>query len=481
MKRVLLIVLALCLVFVNLPVAANDSSQGSREPAKKVAFSDVSGHWAKNVIEKMADTGVIRGVGNGKFLPDVKMKRSEFAVALHKAAGIVMNYIKAPDINEFYSDVKNEDWYASPLYDLAVLNIIDDRGKFRPDDLITREEMVHYIVNAYSYKLGIIVDELEESADKFSDDDKIDPKFNSDVKKAVKLGFIMGRGNNRFVPKGITTRAEALVVLDRLMTALSKLSDGPVIERPGDKAEGKVDVEPLFIKDGDFYKMIVKITNNTGREIKIDHSSGQKYDFMLLDSKKDILYQWSADKKFIMMLTETIIPAGETVKFSENLDKPSYEAVADKAVYFKALIAGVCESFKIDENGYEIKLKAKADDGLTVEPGYEKGTDVFKMKLKITNSLKKEITINHTSSQKYDFKLLDSNKEIIYTWSSDKLFMMMLTDTVIGAGETVEFVEELDMESFKDFVNKAKYLKAFISGTSEDVYIDSEGYEVEIK
>jgi len=52
------------------------------------------------------------------------------------------------------------------------------------------------------------------------------------------------------------------------------------------------------------------------------------------------------------------------------------------------------------------------------------------------------------------------------------LFIAALTETVIGAGKTVEFEEELDMESYKDVIGKAKYLKAYIVGTSEDCEIE---------
>jgi len=61
--------------------------------AAAAVFSDISGHWAKDTI----------------FLPDREIKRSEFIVALHKAAEIKINYFKVPDINEFFDDVKNED------------------------------------------------------------------------------------------------------------------------------------------------------------------------------------------------------------------------------------------------------------------------------------------------------------------------------------------------------------------------------------
>ncbi|HPD00792.1 MAG TPA: hypothetical protein PLA01_05520 [Acetivibrio sp.] len=52
------------------------------------------------------------------------------------------------------------------------------------------------------------------------------------------------------------------------------------------------------------------------------------------------------------------------------------------------------------------------------------------------------------------------------------MFIAALTETVIGAGKTVEFEEELDMESYKDVIGKAKYLKAYIVGTSEDCEIE---------
>lgn len=73
------------------------------------------------------------------------------------------------------------------------------------------------------------------------------------------------------------------------------------------------------------------------------------------------------------------------------------------------------------------------------------------------------------------------NKEILYTWSADKGFIGVLTETVIDAGKTVEFEEKLDMENYKDVIGKAKYLKAYIVGTSEDCDIEKDGYEIEIK
>lgn len=478
MKKLMAFLLAISLIAVSLPVMVFAGNDGLDKPQQKGKFSDTAGHWAENVIEKMADSGIIRGVGNGKFLPDVQMKRSEFVVALHKAAEIQIYYIKAPNINEFFDDANNEDWFASSLYDLASLKIVDDEDReFRPNDFITREEMVHYLMNAYRYKLNIEnFDEDDDAFEDFSDWKNVKQRYKKSVKRAYKLGFIKGRGNRMFVPEGFTTRAEALIVLDKLMEAFKDaLKD--VVEQPVEA----VKVEPSFVKVEDGYEMRLTISNNSKKDIVINHNSGQKYDFMLLDDKKEELYRWSQDMAFILPLIDTTIEAGKTVEFTQKIDFKTYESIEDKVYYFKALIVGDSKDFKINKDGYYLSLKEKKENSLLVEPEYEKSKNTFTMKLKLQNTSDKDITINHTSSQKFDFKLLDKNKEILYTWSADKLFMAMLTETVIGAGKTVEFEEELDMESYKDIIGKAKYLKAYIVGTSEDCELEKDGYEVEIK
>ena len=469
MKRLLLVFTAMVFLVANTTVMVGANSGNDNKAEQKVEFTDIGNHWAKDVITKMSDKGLIKGFGNGKFLPDEKMKRSEFIAALHKTLDIEVDYFKAPDINEFFSDVKNDDWFASQLYDLAVLNIVDDRENFRPEVQITREEMVNYLINGYRYKFDIAFAELDESTD-YSDDENIDQNYKKAVKEATKLGFIRGKGKNIFDPKGKATRAEALVVLEKLLDSLENVK------------EKKVVVETGYEKSAKSFIMKLRITNNTDKNITINHTSGQKFDFKLLDEKREILYTWSMDKMFIMALTDTVIEAGKSVEFSAELDMEGFGDVVNKAKYLQGFITGTSEDFKIDVNGYEKEINGESTEKekkVVVETDYEKTAKSFKMKLKITNNTDRDITIQ-TSGQKYDFKLLDEKREILYTWSMDKSFIMILMDMVIEAGKSVEFTEELDMESFGDIVNKAKYLQGFIAGTSEDFKIDVNGYEKEI-
>lgn len=123
----------------------------------------------------------------------------------------------------------------------------------------------------------------------------------------------------------------------------------------------------------------------------------------------------------------------------------------------------------------------KEDSGVKIEPGLEINKDTFKMKLLITNNSGLEVTINHSSSQKYNFVLLDFNRKVLYNWAADKMFAQMLTSTVIAAGKTVEFAEELDMETYGAILNRAEYMKAYIVGQSDSFTISKDGYELVLR
>ena len=49
-------------------------------------FSDVPrGHWACSYVEEMAQTGLVSGVGEGRFDPDGNVSAAQFAVMLTNA------------------------------------------------------------------------------------------------------------------------------------------------------------------------------------------------------------------------------------------------------------------------------------------------------------------------------------------------------------------------------------------------------------
>lgn len=305
-------------------------------------FTDIAGHWAEDAINKIVDKEPFAGT-DGNFLPNQAITRSEFVLMLHKALGIKIEYFKAIDITEYFDDVKNEDSFAAPLYDLVTTNIIDSKEHFYPNNTLSREEMVHYIMNAYKYKMGEKYKMIKLAAKPFADGQEINVIFSSEVARAEYMGIIKRPANNKFYPKNNSTRAEAATVMDRLLTQL-------------EKENSQVVVTPAVELKDDTYFMKLTITNHGTQKAIINHSSGQKFDFVLLDSNREVLYTWSSDKSFITVLTETKIEPGKSVEFTGEIEQSVLGDTDSKAAYLLAKIVGDSKNFTINPAGYEIEI-----------------------------------------------------------------------------------------------------------------------------
>lgn len=313
-------------------------------------YTDISKHWAKESIKVLAKKEIldIFASSDGKFYPDKAITRREFVLILHKALDIQITYFRAPDIREIYDDMNNEDICASALCDLVTTGIIDYKGQFKPDSTLTREDMIHFIINAYRYKMGDNYRQIKLPSKPFADDDEINPVYSGNIARAEYEGLIVRPASNKFYPKDLATRAQVVTITDRLLRLL---------EKENSKLEEQVQVVPSAeLKDGVLY-MKLSITNGLQSQIVINHNSGQKFDFTVLDSDRNELYRWSADKMFIMALTKTVIEPGKSVEFSAEVEKDFFSSFKDKAKYVKSYITGTSKDFKINAEGYEVEIK----------------------------------------------------------------------------------------------------------------------------
>lgn len=96
-------------------------------------------------------------------------------------------------------------------------------GTFRPDRPITREQMAIMMVRAMNYGgQPVVLNTSAASAlSKFNDSKKIQSK--DSVAKAVQEGIIQGMTSKTFVPQGNATRAQAAVMLKRVLDKLGYL------------------------------------------------------------------------------------------------------------------------------------------------------------------------------------------------------------------------------------------------------------------
>ncbi len=343
-NKLFVLILAVFIALTALPVTAAgrpDEGKGIlSDDGAKATYSDISDCWCKEAAEKF-DYSEIFEMKDGRFKPAAKITRMEFVRMLHMALDINMNYFAATDIKDFFDDVENEDAGAGNLYDLVITGIIDKKGSFDPDEQLARDEMIHYIINALKHMTDNEYAVIKMMPVPFEDDSEITPGYKGDIIEAVLLQLIYGRGNNMLFPRDGATRAEAAAVTARLVDLLKTLNTGIDVITSADTSEGKL-------------KISLIIQNNTDHAITIRHNSGRRYDFLISDTDGDVLYQWSANKKFISALTVTVINTGETVEFTDELSEETYLTIKKEIAVITAYIDGTSDDFTIDPDGYRI-------------------------------------------------------------------------------------------------------------------------------
>lgn len=332
MKKKIITLLSAVMLLVTLPMAAMAQTDSTNN------YSDIAGTWFSEAAATYGYSDIF-STDDGKFHPNQSITRIEFARLLHQALGITINYFVMPDIANDFNDMTNEDIGASNLIDLAAVGIIERGGSFEPEKSLDRETMIHWTINALDYMTGGDYAIIMIMPEPFNDDSNISAAYKNDIVKSVILGLIKGRGDNMLFPKDGATRAEAVTVVSRLLPLIDSLDN-----------DVNVTASSWLNADGSLVMMLT-VQNNTDKEVTINHTSGQTFDFKLFDENGDNIYTWSADKSFIAALTTTTLLSGENIVFSDTLNSGSYVDIS-KAVTLKAFITGTSSDFTIDEDGY---------------------------------------------------------------------------------------------------------------------------------
>ncbi len=178
-------------------------------------FTDLADvKWAKDYIEGLAAAGVVSGRGDGIYAPLDNVTRAEFLMMLVKALGIDTTGATCD-----FPDVIAGEWYYEAVAAGTSFGLASGYGdgNFGTTDLITRQDAAVMLNNAIT-KSGKTLDEINESID-FADKADISDYAADDVDVLVKAGILSG-SNGSFMPKSNTTRAEAAVMISKIMTAI---------------------------------------------------------------------------------------------------------------------------------------------------------------------------------------------------------------------------------------------------------------------
>ena len=179
-------------------------------------FSDVAGHWAQEQIEHMARQGVINGMDDGTFQPDSSVTRAQFATMLVKALELPTG-----EGNGSFTDVSESEWYAPYAVAARRAGIVNgyEDGSFQPEREISRQEMA-ILLRAVCAKQGLYEDLTDIRI--FSDWEQIALWAAESVQAVVGFGLMQGMDDGTFSPECGATRAQAAVVLCRLLDLLER-------------------------------------------------------------------------------------------------------------------------------------------------------------------------------------------------------------------------------------------------------------------
>ncbi len=185
------------------------------------SFSDIKGHWAQTDIENLASKHIFKNIADEKFDPQAKITRAEFIAMLVRALEL-----KAADVEPIaFKDIVKEKYYYGEVMTAWKLGITtgDDTGKFRPSDNITREQLAAMIGRALTYlnkSPNLTEAQVSEKLSAYTDKDNVSSFARNAMAIALEKKIINGWKTDLLAPKENATRAEAAVMLQRLLNGL---------------------------------------------------------------------------------------------------------------------------------------------------------------------------------------------------------------------------------------------------------------------
>jgi len=180
-------------------------------PPTPCVFNDLTKeHWAYECIITLCAKGIIAGYPDKTFRPGKNITRAEFTKLIAGALGLAKEMPGKPT----FTDVQAANWHYDYVEAAAKAGLIKGyKGEFRPNDQITRQEMVAIMIRAAGKESEALAKAQEKI--ELADEAQISSWARGYVALAVESGLIEGYPDKTFGPMKNTTRAEAAVIICR--------------------------------------------------------------------------------------------------------------------------------------------------------------------------------------------------------------------------------------------------------------------------
>ncbi len=170
-------------------------------------FRDVKdSSWAAASIKRMSEKGYTGGFPDGTFRPGANISRAEFAAIINKINGFTEQ-----EKTEF-RDLSSSHWAYAEIRAAVKAGYAGGfpDGTFKPNLPVTREQAAAILNNIYKF-------ENSTQSVTIKDLSKVSPWAADSVLRVVASGAMGGYEDGTFSPQKPVTRAECIVILDRIV------------------------------------------------------------------------------------------------------------------------------------------------------------------------------------------------------------------------------------------------------------------------
>ena len=181
------------------------------ETSKTPVFSDISGHWAEDIIKLAAEKGYMNGTAENTFSPDALLTRAMLVTILYNAEG------KPESGSAKFEDVKDGAWYEKAVAWASENGLVKgvSENLFAPDENITREQTAAIL---YRYAVWKKIEGLRKAElTSFADASAISEYAREALEYITGSGIMKGDENYLLNPLSASTRAEIAAMIMRLL------------------------------------------------------------------------------------------------------------------------------------------------------------------------------------------------------------------------------------------------------------------------
>lgn len=203
-------------LFVLLAVQEPGNAEQPEVDQGGIVLNDIAGHWARADIERAISLGIVQGYEDGSFRPGDQITRQAFVTMLARA----FEWTAAAEPTDFKDTDQIAAWAGDAIAAASAKGLMQgyEDGSFRPNEAVTRAQLA--VIAAGMLPNSSV--SAEGGLNSFADAQAIPVWARSAFIRTVNENILVGTAQSELQPLRHVTRAEAIVIILRLLDKLKE-------------------------------------------------------------------------------------------------------------------------------------------------------------------------------------------------------------------------------------------------------------------